>query len=121
MDTGAPTAVNESMIEVNKELRDIVHSRPPTADELKMAQDNLTLRLPGSRETSGQVTSSIINIVHYGLPDDFYEKYPARVRALTTKDLAAAAERVIRPDNLVWVVVGDRSSTNASRRGRRRG
>jgi zinc protease len=99
----------ESMIEVNKELRDIVRSRPPTADELKMAQDNLTLRLPGSRETSGQVTSSIINIVRYGLPDDFYEKYPSRVRALTTKDLAAAAERVIRPDNLVWVVVGDRS------------
>ena len=103
----------ESMVEINKELREIVRDRPPTAEELKMAQDNQTLRLPGSRETTAQINGSVAGLVRYRLPDDFWEKYPARVRSLTTKDVTAAAERLIHPDNLIWVVVGDRSKIEA--------
>jgi zinc protease len=31
-----------------------------------------------------------------------------KIRALKTSDLDAAAKQVIHPDNIVWVVVGDR-------------
>ena len=103
----------ESLVEINKELHDVLGPRPPTPQELAKVQANETLSLPGSRETMNEVGSSIDELVEYGLPDDYYEKYAGRVRALQISDIEAAAKRVIRPDNLVWVVVGDRSKIEA--------
>jgi len=103
----------ESMAEINKELRGIVSERPPTPDELAKVQANETLRLPGSRETMAEVANSIEPLVEYGLPDDYYDKFAGRVRALQVADVEAIAKRVVRPDNLVWVVVGDRSKIEA--------
>jgi zinc protease len=103
----------ESLAEIDKELRGILGDKPPTPEELAKAQDNQTLSLPGSRETIGEVGSSIGNLVEYGLPDDYYEKYAGRVRALRIPDIEAAAKRVVRPDSLVWVVVGDRAKIEA--------
>ena len=60
-----------------------------------------------------EVGNSIETLVEYGLPDDYYEKYAGHVRALQISDIEAAAKRVVRPDNLVWVVVGDRSKIEA--------
>jgi len=47
----------ESLDELNKEFRSIVKDRPPTAAELRRAQDSMTLKLPGSRETLDEVES----------------------------------------------------------------
>ena len=55
------------------------------------------------------VANSIVGLVNYGLPDDYYETYPGKVRSLTTDDLSAAAKKLLHPDNVVWVVIGDRS------------
>jgi zinc protease len=48
-------------------------------------------------------------MVQFGLPDDYYEKYADRVRALKVSDVEGAAKEVMRPDNLTWIVVGDRA------------
>lgn len=103
----------ESMVELLKEMRDILSARPITNEELLKAKDNQTLELPGSWETIRAVSSSISQIVRYGLPDDYYETYPQKVRILTIEDVSAAAKKVIHPDNFVWVVVGDRSKIEA--------
>jgi zinc protease len=103
----------ESLSEINKEVRGIVGDKPPTPAELAKVQANETLSLPGSRETINAVGSSIEELVEYGLPDDYYDKYAGRVRALTIADMEAAAKRVVRPDNLVWVIVGDRAKIEA--------
>jgi zinc protease len=103
----------ESMIEVDKELRGIVGTKPVTADELAKAQANLTLTLPGNWETMDAVQGSLEQLVTFGLDDHYYETYAQRVRALTIPDASAAAQETIRPDHLVWVVVGDRSKIEA--------
>ncbi|HUE00086.1 MAG TPA: pitrilysin family protein [Bryobacteraceae bacterium] len=103
----------ESLAEIDKELRGILGPKPPTPEELAKVKDTETLSLPGSRETMGEVANSIDNLVEYGLPDDYYEKYAGRVRALQVSDVEAMAKRVVRPDNLVWVVVGDRAKIEA--------
>jgi zinc protease len=103
----------ESLAEIEKEFRGILGAKPPTAEELAKVQANETLSLPGSRETMNEVGSSIEELVEYGLPDDYYDKYAGRVRALTLSDMETAAKRVVRPDNLVWVVVGDRAKIEA--------
>jgi zinc protease len=98
----------ESMIELDKELHGILGQRPIDTEELSKAQKNETLALPGSWETIDAVGSSIADIVNFGLPDDYYRTYPDKVRALSVKDLAKAAQKAVHPDRLVWVVVGDR-------------
>ena len=103
----------ESMIEVDRELRGILGPRPVAADELAKAQANLTLTLPGNWETMDAVQGSLEQLVTFGLDDHYYETYAQRVRALTIPDAAGAAEETIRPDHLVWVVVGDRSKIEA--------
>jgi zinc protease len=99
----------ESLAEVNKELRAIVADRPVTAEELARIQANETLKLPGSRETLNSVGYSITDLVQFGWPDDYYDTLAGKIRALKTTDLDSAAKNVIHPDNLVWVVVGDRA------------
>jgi zinc protease len=99
----------ESMAEMSKEFRGILGEHPVTADELAKIQANETLSLPGSRETLDSVGGSIIDLVKFGLPDDYYETYAGKVRALKTSDLNEAAKSVVHPDSLIWVVVGDRN------------
>lgn len=99
----------ESMVELNKELTSIVKDKPVTEEELAMAKDNQTLTLPGARETSQDVVRDIERLVRFNLPEDYFDHYAANVRKLTRQDMATAAEKVIHPSQLVWVVVGDRS------------
>src|SRR6266513_2629634 len=99
----------ESMIEVDRELRGILGPKPIADDELAKAQANLTLTLPGTWETMDAVQGSLEQMVTFGLDDRYYETYAQRVRALTIPDAATAAQDAIRPDHLVWVVVGDRA------------
>ncbi len=98
-----------SMKEIRRELEDIVGSRPPSQDERNRAVDKKTLTLPGRWETADAVAGSVIEMVRFGLPDDYWESYPALMRAQTAESLAQAARDVLHPDRLTWVVVGDRS------------
>jgi len=103
----------ESLSEFSKELHDIRGKRPVTADELREAQDNMTRSLPGDFDTNGEIAGKINDIVTYGLQEDFYAKYPQRVRNTTVAELKGLAEKRILPDNAVIVVVGDKSKVEA--------
>ena len=103
----------ESLVEMNKEFRGITGDHPIGADELAKIQANETLKLPGSRETLSALGQSIVDLVQFGLPDDYYDTYAGKVRALKTSDVSAAAKEVVRPDNLIWIVVGDRAKIEA--------
>ena len=99
----------ESMAEVAKELRSILNENPVTAEEVEKAQQNQTLALSGQWETIDAVGSTVAEIVRYGLADDYYDRYADAVNALDVENVSAAAEEVVQPDHLVWIVVGDRS------------
>ena len=99
----------ESIAELGKELRDILGPRPVTNEETSKAISNQTLELPGSWETIDAVDSSIGDIVRYELPNNYYQTYPQKLRELKTGQISAAAKKLIEPEHLVWVIVGDRS------------
>jgi zinc protease len=99
----------EALVELDKELRGIVKDRPVQPDELSRAQASLTLTLPGSWETMGALAGAISDIVTFGLDDRYYDTFADKVRAQTPQSVTAAAAEVVHPDQLVWVVVGDRS------------
>ena len=100
----------ESMAEIDKEIRGIRSggARPPTADELAKVTDQNTLTLPGRWETNGAVMASLIEMTRFDLPDDYWDTFADVVRGVGLSDVSAQADRVLQPDNLVWIVVGDR-------------
>jgi zinc protease len=106
----------EAVTEIDKELQGVRGKQPITPDELAKAQKNLTLTLPGKWETIDAVSRAIDDLVRFRLPDNYYETYSAKVRALELTDVAKAAETVIHPSKLTWVVVGDRAKIEASLR-----
>jgi zinc protease len=103
----------ESMAEIDKDLRGILADHPATGAELTRVKASETLRLPGSRETIDRVMSSIGDLVEYDLPEDYYQTYAGKVRALTLADIETSAREVVHPDRLIWVVVGDRAKIEA--------
>ncbi|AZS20562.1 MULTISPECIES: pitrilysin family protein [unclassified Caulobacter] len=100
----------ESFAEARKELLGIIGDKPITAAELAKAQNSLTLSLPGSWETAAGVGGSISELVNFNLPDSYPENYSNYVRSVTLDAATAAAKKVIKPEELIWVVVGDRAA-----------
>jgi zinc protease len=103
----------ESIHEVIKELRDIAGARPIAGDEFASIMRMQTLGLPGRWATLAALETAAIQLLNYGYPDDYFSTYARRVRTLSEADLAAAARKFIRPDDVVWVVVGDLAKLEA--------
>ncbi len=97
-----------TIVEIRREMTEILGDRPVTAEEHARTLSAKTLELPGRWETSGAVLNSLSDITRFGLADDYYRRYGARVRDLTRHEVQAAAAAVVSPDDLVWIVVGDR-------------
>ena len=98
----------DAMREMFREFSGILNSRPITPDELDKVKKKQILQLPGTWETMAAVASSIGEIVQFGLPEDYFVRYPKEIRALDLEKVTQAARHVLHPDKLVWVVVGDR-------------
>ncbi len=81
-------------------------AKPITADELARTANLTVLSLPGAFETSGALVAALQSNAVLGRPDDYYVRLPARYRALTAAEVAAAA-RAIDPTRFQWIVVGD--------------
>jgi zinc protease len=103
----------ESMQETLKELRGLTGAHQASEAEIRAAKDTLVLTLPGSNETSREVASSYADILTFGLPDTYLNDYVDKVDALNATDLQAAAGKLIHPDALTWVVVGDVAAIEA--------
>jgi len=99
----------ESLQELLKEVRSVVTDRPIGADELQQARDRMTRTLAGRWETGGAVGRAIEEIVTYDLPEDYYRTFASNVRAVTPDAVKSTSTRLIAPDRLVIVVVGDRA------------
>jgi zinc protease len=103
----------ESIAESMKELRSFLGDNPATGEEVLTKKTALTQSLAGTWETASAVSGSISQIVQYGLPDDYFKTYGEQVDKLTQSQVIRASQKVIKPDNMVWVVVGDRAKVEA--------
>jgi zinc protease len=99
----------EAVIEMDKEFKGILASQPITDAETELAKSQRVQRLPGSWETQGSVVASIANIVRYNRPDDYYQTYAQKVTELTSGQLQDTAKEIVHPEQLTWIVIGDRA------------
>jgi len=105
-----------ALAELQRELLEISGGQPPTAEELARAKDKETLTLPGRWETAGAVADTVAQMVRFGFPDDYWIRYPRRMRALELPEVARVARERIQPERVTWVVVGDRTLFEAELR-----
>ncbi len=97
----------ESMTEVMNEIRDIAGNRPITGEEYTSIMRSITSRLPGRFETLTALEGAAISQINLGLPPDFWAKYATDLRGISEPQLSNAAKKFVRPDEIVWIVVGD--------------
>ena len=103
----------EAIVEIQKELRGIAKDKPATAEELLKIQQSEVRSQAGSRETSNALLGAMEELVRFQLPQDYFDTYAPRVEALTLKDMSAASETLLRPEQMTWVIVGDLSKIEA--------
>ncbi|MEX2131542.1 MAG: pitrilysin family protein [Pseudohongiellaceae bacterium] len=97
----------DSLRELDRELRGIQGEQPIQADELERVIAGSTRSLPGNYETSRSVLVSMITSARYGRPLDYAATLTDQYEALELEDLQSAAEEILHPDSLVWMIIGD--------------
>jgi zinc protease len=100
----------DSVVALIGDMKDYLGPKGTTAAELMLTANGATRELPGQFETSDAVLGAMQRIIWLGRPDDYYEKLPARYKAMTAAELDAAARASIDPNKITWVVVGDAAS-----------
>ena len=104
------TAVDAEVIdaafqEIDAELTRFAADDLPE-EELRRAKDALILSLPRAFETPGRIVGRFGMLEAFGLETDYWERFPARVEAVTREDVRRIAQQHFRPEALVRVVVG---------------
>ncbi|MEQ7874189.1 pitrilysin family protein [Sphingomonas sp. ASV193] len=97
----------ESIAEIVSQLNGMNGGTPITAAELSQAVANNVDGLPGQFETGAAVLSAMIGNAQFGRPDNYYETFGPKFRALTPAQADAAFKAAIRPTGFTFVVVGD--------------
>jgi len=92
--------------EVLAEL-DRIREEPVTEDELSLATSYLDGVFPIRYETTEAIAGALAMLVRYGLPDDFYDTYRERIRAIGAADVLRVARAHLHPVALQLLVVGD--------------
>ena len=107
LQTAVDAAVTgEAIREAIREIRGIRDVRPVTENELAAARPVLTSGYARNFETLGQVAYAAMRLALFGLPDDEYSTFVARVASVDAGAATDAARRRLDPDALRVVVVG---------------
>jgi predicted Zn-dependent peptidase len=107
------TAVTDSsLVEFMNELKGILAPIPPS--DVERAKNYVALGFPADFQSVGQIATQIEELVIYGLPDDYFNRYTERILAVTPVDVERVARKYINPDNLAFVIVGDRKEVGRS-------
>ena len=103
----------ESMTEILRELREVLTTNKPTEKEIQFAKDSIAIALPGQNETADEIAGSYGEILTFGLKDSYWNDFVGEVTSVTVDDINKSAGKLIRPDALTWVVVGDLAKIEA--------
>ncbi|HYK87398.1 MAG TPA: pitrilysin family protein [Acidobacteriota bacterium] len=106
--TGVRTDVTANAVaEVFNEI-DRMRTTLPTPEELATARDSIARSLPGLFETSPQAASSIGQLFAHNLPTDYYQNLPDQIDSVSAEEVRRAAEKYLKPEEMIVVAVGDR-------------
>ncbi|MGY6551414.1 MAG: M16 family metallopeptidase [Erythrobacter sp.] len=96
-------------LEATELVRQIMADYPATftQDDLDVTQSFFIKSQTRRFETLGAKLAALSDIAEYGLPNDFVARQIELVEALSVADVRALAGRLIRPDSMHYIIVGD--------------
>jgi zinc protease len=94
------------------ELRQAREIRVPDA-EFADAKRSLVAAFALNFESAQAPVTNALTRWRYGLPADYWDKYPERIMAVTQDDVQAMAKKYLDPKKLQIVAVGDRATAEA--------
>jgi zinc protease len=95
-------AAREIMTEIDR-----MRAEQVSPEELSLATSYLEGVFPIRYETTAAIARALAGMIIYGLPEDYFDTYRERVRAVTTSDVQRAARDFLHPEELQLVAVGD--------------
>ncbi len=104
----------EAVRELQGEFERFLSTQPARADELLTVIKNSTFSLPGQYETNNAVMAALLANDRFGRADDYVSSLKDRYQATTLEDVQAAAQEVLHPQQLTWVIVGDSAKIRTS-------
>ncbi len=103
------TAVTDkALAEFFREFRRMAEPVPEA--ELSRAKNYLALGYPGDFETVAEVAGRLGEMVYYGLPDEYFQRYIPDVLAVSQEDVQRVARQYIDPAHIAVILVGDRKA-----------
>ena len=96
-------AIREILYEI-----DSLATNPPAQEELEGIQNYLAGTFVLQNSSADGIAGFLRYLDLYGIERDYLEDYVREVYAVTPEDVSAAARDLIRSDDLLIVVVGDR-------------
>ena len=97
----------ESLQELIREASEYGSENPPSDAELARFKASFIRSLPGRYETNGAVLGALNDIVEFKRQLNYVARHQQQVKALTVNDLLPVIARSIRPEQTIWLVVGD--------------
>lgn len=87
-----------------------IRDKKVSKSELQKAKSYLIGDFARSMETQAGLADALVHMKMQRLPEDFYDTYVERLRAVTVQGVLRSASTFIRPDEMTVVVVGRASS-----------
>jgi len=100
-----PINVERAVSTTLDELRKIVEGKV-AVDDLELAQDKLVGELDVARESPAGVASLLLEGEVFELGDDYAERYPRELRAVTLEQVVEMARTFLMPDRYALAIAG---------------
>ncbi len=97
----------ESIFALLADMKEFLGPKGTTTEEFDRTINGDIRELPGSFEQSAAVLQAMQTNNLYGRPDNYFDSSASRYRAMTREGLDKAIRAVVKPEQFVWVVVGD--------------
>ncbi|HSQ95464.1 MAG TPA: pitrilysin family protein [Croceibacterium sp.] len=98
---------------IEQDMKAFPASKGVDSVELQRVTEGNIRNLPNRFETNGQVLGALLDNQRLKRPDDYQARLPGIYRALNAKAIDTAAAQYLQPEQMVIVVVGDRSKIDA--------
>ncbi len=88
-----------------------IRREPVADDELSEAKRYLTGSFPLRLDSTRKISAFLSQVEFYGLGRDYADTYAARINAVTKEDVLRVAQRYVKPEGMILVVVANLKDT----------
>lgn len=85
-----------------------INNEPAPQSEMDDAHRAIIANFAISLEQPSQILNDWLTVQYYGLPADYWDKYPDHIGGIDAAAVQAAGKKFVDLDHLQWICVGDR-------------